>query len=242
MNHKIEQLYNQFKKIKKLEYLKSTNQGFTSVNSTFNYYLKKANLEITNNLTIKVKRSYSKALVTLFNLTPTGPTKKEIARLSSLYGTKNILYPNQQKLKLIVTASKKTISNSNYYFLLKVDYQEKKLYLNIYNKRKELIDKTTYWSFDKLEKRLLQKLQFLVLVKAWPNKVGEHEYFKYYKMTVYKLKSFSNFLSSLESGKIKLLLRITGTTNLSKTSLTSRNLNFCISEEDLTYLFNKLEL
>ena len=105
MDHKIEQLYNQFKKIKKLEYLKSTNQGFTSVNSTFNYYLKKANLEIPNNLTIKVKRSYSKALVTLFNLTPTGPTKKDIARLNSLYGTKNILYPNQQKLKLTVTAS-----------------------------------------------------------------------------------------------------------------------------------------
>lgn len=243
LEQNIKQLKKEFKRIKNLEYVKSIRHGNTGVGATFEHLLgkKEDSFEIPDfgQIEIKTKRSYSKALISLFNAVPTGSSFYEVKRLRDIYGYRDNNDHTLKKLNTIIYSNQLTKVGINYYFKIKVDKPKQKVFLQIYNKQKILIDENTYWDFDILKEKLYRKLKILALIKAWPNRIGGIEYFKYYKMNIYILKDFKDFINMVENGEIAIELKIGNYYDLKKYgNVHSHGITFAIKEEDLPKLFN----
>ena len=119
-----------------------------------------------------------------------------------------------------------------------MDKQKQKLILQIYNYKNQLIDDTTYWDFDILKEKLERKLQILALVKAWTNRINGIEYFKYYKMNIYILKEFTDFINAIEKGKIKIAFKIGSYSDEKRYgNVNEHGVGFSIKEENLFDIF-----
>lgn len=242
INKSIQLLQNKFLKIKELEYVKSIRAGNTGVGATFEALLGKSedSLEIPDfsGIEIKTRRSYSKALISLFNMVPTGSTIYEVKRLRDTYGYRDIKDHSLKRLNTEVLATEMIKVGIFYYFKLKVDRKQKKLILCVYDWNKVLIDESTYWDFDILEEKLLRKLKVLAVVKAWPNRIGGVEYFKYYKMNIYILRDFNSFLKALEDGVIRLQFKIGNYYDEKRYGMVySHGIGFAIGESNLDKVF-----
>ncbi|MBR3161649.1 MAG: hypothetical protein IKF19_02855 [Bacilli bacterium] len=221
----LKELTKEFNNIKKLEYIKSANRGNTSVNITFANLLKN-NKELHKNIenesiTIKVKRSYSKAFITLTDMLPNNKDNL------------NSLFTEKYKFNSIIS-SKKSIKIGTYYFKLKIDYKEKCIKLIITDYFDNILEDSIYWTFSDLKKRIIDKLAILVVIKAWPDRINNIEYFKYYKMNIYLLKKFDYFISAVDNGYIKIKLKINYQTN----NTISYHMSFIITEEDLLSIYD----
>lgn len=238
----IKELKEKFNKIKNMGYVKSIRNGSTGVGATFEYLIGKEeeSFEIPDycGIEIKTRRAYSKSSITLFNAVPTGGTYYEVKRLRDNFGWSR----NNNDIKSLYAMVSATIKEKvglYHYFKLDIDEFEERIYLEIYDKNLELIDKETYWDFDILREKLLRKLQVLALVKAWTNKIDNIEHFKYYKINIYVLKSFEHFIESLKNGKIKINLRITTHTDDKRYgNVDSHGVGFEIHEEDLLDIYD----
>ena len=232
IENKINLLVKEFIRIKKLEYVKGINNGNTSVSKTFEKLIGEnkelVNYINNNSITIKAKRSYSKAYITLFDMVPDSDGE-ELIKISRNYGRGNL-----NVVKGEVSASKYTRINGYYYFILRVDYDNEKVYLEIYDIYKNLLEDNISWSFSELKKRLLKKLSVLVLVKAWPDKIGGVEYLKYYKMYIYFLREFNYFIEAIAEGIVKINIKI----SYDGKRLLSHKVSFVIKEEDLVNIFD----
>lgn len=242
LEKEIQQLQKKFKRIRALEYVKTVRAGNTGVGATFEYLLGKEeeSFEIPDfgQIEIKTKRSYSKALISLFNAVPTGSSFYEVKRLRDTYGYRDPKEKTLKRLNTIIFGNQLIPVGIFYYFGLKIDRQKQKIFLQIYDKQKNLIDETTYWDFDILEEKLIRKLSTLALIKAWPNRIGGVEYFKYYKMNIYLLKSFEHFINMLENGKIAIEFRIGNYYDEKRFDMVhSHGVAFAIKEDDLLDLF-----
>lgn len=158
---------------------------------------------------IKTRRSYSKALITLFNMVPMGSCFYEVKRLQDTYGYRDQKDHELKRLNVVVGTEMVKVGIF-YFFKWRVDRKLKRLISNVYDRNMVLIDEETYWDFDVLEEKLMRKLRVLALVKAWPKRVSDVTYFKYYKMNIYLLREFVKFVNMLEEGKIKVDLSYTG--------------------------------
>lgn len=246
MNYNIENhillLQKEFLRIKKLEYVKSVRGGSTGVGATFESLLGKNedSLEIPDfgEIEIKTRRSYSKAKISLFTAVPTGSSFYEVKRLRDTYGYRDVKDRSLKRLNVDVVGNELVAVGVRYFFKLKVDRNQERLYLCIFDKDRKLIDENTYWDFDILREKLLRKLQVLAVVKAWPNRIGGVEYFKYYKMNIYLLRGFQEFVDLLEKGKIIVNFRIGNYYDIQRYgNVHSHGVGFVIDEEDLEGLF-----
>lgn len=236
-------LTKKFQEIKDKGYIKSVREGPTGVGATFEKLLNKneESFEIPDyyGIEIKTKRSYSKSYITLFNAVPTGSTYYEVKRLRDKYGYRD---PKDKKLKQInneIFANKMTKIGLWYYFKLKIDRVNQRIILLIYDRNQVLIDNSTYWDFDILKEKLIRKLQVLALIKAWPNRINKEEYFKYYKLNIYILKGFDEFIDLIDNGKIKILLKIGNYHDKKRYGqVNAHGVGFCIQEENLIDLFD----
>lgn len=238
----IKMLQKKFLKIRDMGYVKSVRRGNTGVGATFEYLLGKPeeSFEIPDfyGIEIKTRRSYSKAKITLFNAVPTGSGFHEEKRLRDFYGYRDPQDHSLKKLNAEIMAREFTKVGIWYYMKLEVDRKNEKIYLNIYNHHHMLIDQSTYWDFDILEEKLLRKLKVLAVVRAWPNRVNGYEYFKYYKINIYLLKGFMEFIKLIENGKIKIMFKIGNYYDEKRYgNVSSHGVGFAIQEEDLLELF-----
>jgi hypothetical protein len=243
MNESIRLLQKKFLEIKKLGYVKTIRGGSTGVGATLEKLLDKPeeSFEIPDyyGIELKTKRAYSKSSITLFNAVPTGGTYYEVKRLRDTYGwpTKG----NKEVKSLYAMVSTKSCEKVGlfHYYKLDVNVSEERIYLEIYDLNWELIDKETYWDFDILKEKLERKLQVLALIKAWTKTVNNEEYFNYYKMNIYVLKSFDSFIKALLEGKIKINLRITTHTDEKRYgNVDSHGVGFEIVEDDLLEIYD----
>ena len=221
----LRELTKEYNNIKKLEYIKSISRGSTSVNTTFDKLIRK-NSELSGYLdrepiTIKVKRSYSKAFITLFDMLPNNNDNLNI-------------FLEETKKKNVIINSKKALKINKYYIKLKVDYKDECIRLIITDYFNNIIENNIHWSFSELKEKVFKKLSILAFIKAWPDRVGEYEYFKYYKMNIYLFKSFNFFIAALNNGYIDIRLKINH--NIKK-ELTYR-VSFIIKEEDLLAIYD----
>lgn len=246
LKQEINSLKEKFKKIKSMEYVKSIRGGNGGIGITFEYLIGKEEDNESKpdffNIEIKTKRSYSKSNIGLFNMNPKGATDDVSKYLRDLYGYRDVKDYKLKRLNAIVNGKTLEKVGTKYLFKLKVDRNEGKVYLCILDAYLNLLDKSVYWNFSDIEKRLYQKLQVLALIKAWPIRLNGFEYYKYYKMEIFTLKGFDEFINLLEDGRIKVLFKIGN--NYTKErygQVDSHGIGFVIKEEDLKYLYDIYE-
>ena len=202
MEQNIQDLINKFNTIKNMGFVEAVNNDFSGIGLTFEKLLDK---EVDNfpfpdykNIEIKTKLSYSKTPINLFKLTPEGKEFCEVRRLWEKYGYCRKNNKDNKCFNGRVFFGKKQAIGLFYYFELKIDYKEAKIFLYVYNKNLKLIDNNSYWTFENMENALMRKLKYFALVKAWNTKKLSQNYYKYYRLDIYKMTNFYNFLKLIE--------------------------------------------
>lgn len=242
----IKKLEKEFLRIKRMGYVESTRKGYTGIGKTFEDLLgiKENSLELPDyeGIEIKTKRSYSTTYITLFNAVFDSNLGKELKRLKDKYGYPSHNCSQYKILNASVKASYSSLVANRFLFKLKLEREEEKLYLIILNKNYSLLEKRVFWHFSTLETKLKRKLEYLALIKAWPKTVKGIDYYKYYDIDFYHLKSFNHFLKLLEDGTIQVTIKIgVYTKGERKGELASHGISFQIQEIDLIKLFDKIE-
>jgi len=201
-----------FERIKKLGFVQTTrpNNKDGGIGNTYEDLLgvKENNLKEADYLgfEIKSKRKYNSSYISLFSKSPTYP-KKANSYLRENYGEiRDVNFLDKKKLYASVFGHRFSVIYEKYKMKLKVDYDEDKVFLLIYNLDEDLLDEI-YWSFDDL-KKASKKMKNLMLVFAETKKIDNKIFYHYNNAEIYKEFSFSKFLQNIENGGIMLDLRI----------------------------------
>lgn len=247
ITEELNNLKKEFERIKKMGYVKATRSGYTGIGKTFEDLLgkKEDSLELPDyhGIEIKTKRGYSNSYTTLFGATPQGKKEFEIKRLRSAYGYPDSVYKSQKLLQNSVQANCSTLIGGKFLFKLVVDYEQQKIFLLITDMYMNFIEKKSYWTFEALKTKLERKLQYLALVKAWPNEINGEMYYKYYDIDFYKLKDFEEFIKLIEDGTIRITFKIGIFKKGARAGeLHDRGTSFEIQEIDMYKLFDKIEV
>ena len=105
----------------------------------------------------------------------------------------------------------------------------------------KLIEEQTYIDFETIKSRLELKLSNLALVYASKKTIDNYPYFRYYLITIYKLKSFETFMELLSKDYIRTT--IVGRVSRSGTEngrQRNKNLVFSLPKEHIDLLFKKI--
>ena len=247
IEQKMKELKSEFMNISRKGYIRGIYNNLSSIGRTFENELNLPENEFSvpdyYGIEIKTRRAYSKSAITLFNAVPDGEDLFEIERLKDRYG-----YPskNDRRYKVIYIeayGNKLNFAGIKYQYHLEVDRKERKVYLCIYNRYDELVERKIYWSFDYLKERLLVKLKYLAVVNAWTNEKEGWNYFKYYKINFFRLKSFDKFIDLLEDGTIKLVVKVGIYLDEKKYGKTyDHGCGFAISDKELCKLYYKYDI
>lgn len=238
----IRELRKRFLEIRRMGYVESVRGGSTGVGATFEALLGKSEdkLQLSDfrGIEIKTKRSYSKSLISLFNVSPKGEDEVEVRRIRDKYGYPDKKDKNLKRFGAKIGADEIVKVGLFYKFQLKVDRAKERVILCVYDWNDVCIDESSYWDFEVLREKLIHKLSVLALIKAWPNKIGGVEHFKYYKMNVYLLRDFDSFIEALEEGKVKVSFKIGNHYDSDRYGeVQAHGVGFAIAEEDLDKIF-----
>ena len=212
MTEEMIKLKSEFIRVSKKGYIKGIYNNLSSIGRTFEEELNLPENEFGvpdyYGIEIKTRRAYSKSAITLFNAVPDGGDLFEVERLKDTYGYPSSKDRRYKVLYIEAYGDRLNYAGVNFQYRLDVDRSNKKVYLCVYNRDDELVERKVYWSFDYLRERLMVKLKYLAIVNAWTNEINGWNYFKYYKINFFKLKGFDKFIDLLEHGKIKVVFKI----------------------------------
>jgi len=244
MNETIKQLKKEFEKISEKGYIRGIYNNNASIGRTFENELKlpRNTMEIPdyNGIEIKTRRTYSKSYITLFTAVPDGEVPQEIERIKNTYGYPYKKDKRYKALYVNIYGNVKNYGGVKYQYKLDVDRKKKKIFLCIYDRYDNLIERKTYWSFIYLESKISLKLKTLAIVNAWTNKIDGWNYFKYYKIDFYNFKDFETFLELIESGVIRITLKIDIHKDEKRYGKTyDHGCSFDIQESDIVKLYDK---
>lgn len=208
-------LIKKFKEIANLKYIESVNKSTGSIGNTFEKALNKSPdssfFPDYEGIEIKCTGRFSCYPVTLFGITFDGPTFPEIYRLIEKYGVPDKVYPDKKVIYAYISNEKyESIYNNKYIFKLEIDTEEEKIYLVVYDKNHQFIEKCSFIYLWSLYNHVNTKLQYLALVYASKKNIDSKTYFRYYKMELYKLKSYQIFLEQIKKGtfSIEMIARV----------------------------------
>lgn len=244
-NEDIKELKEKFEKVRQQGWIESIKKGPSSVGIMFEKLIgiERNSFAIPDyeGIEIKTKTNTTKYdELTLFNAVPDSYLM-EIPRLVESYGYPDKDLPQYKVLNINVSAAYNKIISGRYHFKLNVDYEKENVYLNVLDIRTKDIDSDTAWSFDLLKEHLYRKLKYLAFVNV--DRKFEHGivYFKYSKITFYKLSNFEQFLKLLETGYIEVGFTIgVHKTGEKKGKINNHGTRFCIKIQNLDKLFTKL--
>ena len=242
MDNQIKKLNEQFIKIKEKGWIKSLNRCNNGIGVTFENLLgiQKNELEIPdyNGIELKTKRYSSTSYIILFSSKPEGKYYHEAERIKDAFGYPHSKFKQYKVLNNSVYANKINKIGQNYYFKLDVDRTQRKIYLLVFNKNKNLIERYVYWDFNILEEKIYRKLTYLALIKAYSKKCEDWEYFKYNFIKFYFLKGFEVFISLIEEGKIRVNFKLNIKVKGEKIGkIHDHGTSFDILEKDINKLF-----
>ena len=246
MKNIFDNLIMEFKKINEMGYVKGINNNITnSCGLTFEKLIRKKADSMFfpdfNGIEIKCKQRYSRYPISLFSISFDGPSLYESHYLLNCYGKQDNEFKNKKTLIINLNCNEKVLFNSKYYFELKIDYENKRLVLNIYDLNMKLIEKRAFVDFDSLSNRINIKLRYLALVKASKKIINGNLYFRYYSINCFILKNFDTFLELIKQKKINitLMLRFARSgKDIEKNK--SKNYIFEIDKDDLNLLFDEV--
>lgn len=241
----IKELNKKFIKIKNKGYIKSVKKGYGGIGDTFEYYLGKEKSDFSipdyKHFEVKAKRTYSKSSMSLFCAVPDGEELFEIERLRTTYGYPDRKIRTAKVLYAIIYGNKLSTCGAKYFFKLEVNKKDKRVYLCVYNRNLELLEKKVYWSFELLQERLYDKLEYLMLVNAWDKEINNETYYKYYKAEYYNLKDFDTFIDLIDKGYIGVTIRISVYRGEYRYGMPANHgISFGIKLEHLSKLYNKI--
>lgn len=238
-------LIEQFHSIARKKWIKSINKGLGSIGYTFEKELGKVpdSLFFPDYYGIEIKCTgrYSRYPITLFTSSFDGPTFPEINRIIDKYGYPDKDYPSKNVLFTNLSCVKKVFLPSGYQFFLDIDYYEEKIYLCVYDKNGEFIERESFIYFKTLQEHLMLKLNRLAIVYASKKVIDNEKYFRYYKLNIYVLQDFERFLFLLKSDVVKVSL----IARISKSGIDigrhrNKNLVFMIKKGDVDELFDEI--
>ena len=135
----IEELIDKFKEIAKQRWIPSVNNYSNGVGLTFEKLISKNPDSMFfpdyNGIEIKCTTRFSRYPISLFTKSFDGPSFYEMNRLVEKYGTADIKYKDKKILMSSLKVNEKTLVNNKYYFEIKVNREQEKLILNIYDKQ-----------------------------------------------------------------------------------------------------------
>lgn len=243
MEENKKQLLKNFKEITKLKWVEGINNGTNSVGLTFESLLHK---DIDSmyfpdyyGIEIKCSQRFSRYPVNLFSISFDGPRLYEMNRLLKTYGSKDVKYLDKLQLQGSIYVNKYNKINNNY-FKIKLNHETKKLIICVYYKDLNLLEEETYIDFETLKLRLTLKLSNLAIVYASKKKSNDKPSFRYYKITIYKLKSFDRFISLLEQDYINVsIIGRVSRSGEEEGRQRNKNIVFSIPKELIELLFEK---
>ena len=244
MNSDILALKEKLDKIKNLGWIECKNKNKSVTGKTLENLLEinPDNFEIPDYNTVEIKSKVSKRenYIDLFCATPDSYVL-ETKRLYDKYG---YLDSNNYKiLNFVLYGEFLKPINNEYSAKLRIDYKNKKVIMEVYNKNNELIDNLSSWSFELLEEKLCRKLNYVCLVEG--DKKFSHNvlYVRYDKYKFYKLKKFSNFIRLLKRGQIRISFTLGVYKSGSKSGkMHDHGTQFSIRKENIKLLFDEIEL
>lgn len=245
MTKEISELIDQFHKIYNDGWIPSIQKGLGSVGLTFEQALGKKQDSLYfpdyNGIEIKCSTKNSRYPVFLFTVAFDGPTFPEINRIVEKYGYYDKDFPDKKVLFEKVNCVTKHPVNHKYKFQLKIDEKTEKLFLCVYNNSNQLIEQSSFVYLKSLKDHLFLKLNQLAIVLADQKNDKEMKYFRYYKITIYQIKNFQNFLSLLKSGEIdvSIISRISKSGN-DKGRYRNKNLIFQIKKYRIEKMFTPI--
>ena len=244
MNSDILALKEKLDKIKNLGWIECENKNKSVTGKTLENLLEinPDNFEIPDYNTVEIKSKVSKRenYIDLFCATPDSYVL-ETKRLYDKYGY--IDSNNYKILNFVLYGEFLKPINNEYSAKLRIDYKNKKVIMEIYNKDNELIDNLSSWSFELLEEKLCRKLNYVCLVEG--DKKFSHNvlYVRYDKYKFYKLKKFSNFIRLLKRGQIRISFTLGVYKSGSKSGkMHDHGTQFSIRKENIKLLFDEIEL
>jgi len=244
MNSDILALKEKLDKIKNLGWIECKNKNKSVTGKTLENLLEinPDNFEIPDYNTIEIKSKVSKRenYIDLFCATPDSYVL-ETKRLYDKYGY--IDSNNYKILNFVLYGEFLKPINNEYSAKLRIDYKNKKVIMEIYNKDNELIDNLSSWSFELLEEKLCRKLNYVCLVEG--DKKFSHNvlYVRYDKYKFYKLKKFSNFIRLLKRGQIRISFTLGVYKSGSKSGkMHDHGTQFSIRKENMKLLFDEIKL
>ena len=237
-------LKEKFEKVKNMGWVQSMRRGTTGIGYTFETLIGKPeeDFPIPDFGTIEIKTRFrnSKEDITLFNATPDGDYLFPMKRMYEAYSYPDRRNPDFRVFYANVSTTPKYAGRINQ-FMLHVDKEKKKISVIHIDKIGNMSNTDVSWSFDFLQEKLERKLKYLAFIKADARCNMELQYFHYYKITFYALKSFKKFLELIENGTIKTTFIISCyRTGFKKGQMNSHGVSFDIPEEKLDELFTKI--
>lgn len=212
MNDTINELKENFIRIKNMGWIKSINNDYSGSGLTFEQLLGKEEDELPipdyKGIEIKTKINFSKFSTTLFCLTPTTKYINPMETLVNEYGYSTSKVLNKKVLMGEIYSTKLTRIGKDYLFKIIIDETEEKIKIKILNNNLENMNETIYWDFDDVKKTLIRKLKTLAVVKTERRMIENNVYYRYTKMDIYELKSFEVFIELINKGVISVLFCI----------------------------------
>ena len=234
-------LKQKFENIKKKGWVESLRNGTTGIGYTFETLIGKEeeSFPIPDYRTIEIKTRYknSKENIGLLNVTPDGDYLYPLKRLYDAYGFPSKSDPNYKVFYAAMGVIPK-YAGKQYRFKLFVDRKNNLIRVIAIDKIGNMINTDVSWSFKLLEEKLKLKLKYLAFIKAECHYEFGKQYFYYYDIKFYMLKSFKVFLELIEKNIIKTTFMIGSyKTGPKKGEMNSHGVRFDIAEEDLDKLF-----
>lgn len=239
-----DKLIEKFKEIANKKYIEGVNRSDGAIGNTFEKELGKVNDSMFfpdyEGIEIKCTGRFSNYPVTLFGVTFDGPTFPEIYRLIEKYGLPDKDYPEKKVIFAHISYdSYEFLYNDNYIFKLDIDLSQEKIYLQVYDKYHNLIERESFVYLWSIYNHINTKLNYLALVFASKKKMFDKNYYRYYKMMIYRLKSYDNFLEQIKKGTfdIRIIARLTKFGN-DTSRYRNKGLVFALKKELFDRVFN----
>lgn len=242
MNHIL--IETQFKKIKNKGFIKSVGHGSSAVGRTFEKELGiwENSLPYADYFGIEIKCLSRKEedYITLFSLEPESIEGNVMINISEKYG-----YPDKDIKNINILNT--NVSNKIKYISLKykgylmIDKINDNLQLLIENRNSQIVDTSAKWSLERLNYKIEDKCNYLVLILTEKRIFNKVEYFKYKEIKIYKFKGMNKFIEAIENGIVRVQFKITVyKSGLKKGQLHNHGTSFQIRAVDLEKIFERV--
>ena len=240
-------LLDKFKKIAEKRWIKGINNYTNGAGLTFESLLGKKEDSLFfpdyYGIEIKCTQRYSRYPISLFSSAFDGPSFFEMNEILNRYGKVDYQFPNKKTLYVTLSANEDFLLNNTYYFKLKISKTEERIYLEVKDINHNIIEKTSYINLNTIKDRIEAKLSTLALVYASKKNIENNNYFRYYKICIYRLKFFENFINALEKGIIKINLVGRISRSGSETGRQrNKNLVFQIDKKNIEEIFKIVKI